>query len=190
MTEPADAAAVGRERPGCRAVGQPPVEGIRRPPRLRRRLVRGRARRGLRLPGTQRRRQDDDGPDARHAHRADSGFRYGGRDPAGARERGRDPSPHRGHARIARPLPSAERHREPRVLRRAVRGSEREPIESGAPSRRSTSPTGRTTRAVHCPRAFASASPSRGRCSATRRSSSSTNRPRGWTRSPRAVSTS
>ena len=35
---------------------------------------------------------------------------------------------------------------------------------SGAPSRRSTSPTGRTTRAAPCRRAFASGSLSRGRC--------------------------
>ena len=50
----------------------------------------------------------------------------------------------------------------------------------------STSPTGRTIRAARCPRACASGSPSRGRCSATPRSCSSTSRRPGSTRSPRA----
>src|SRR5207253_676247 len=43
----------------------------RRPDRLRRRLVRGGARRGLRVPRPERCRQDDDRTDARHAPRPD-----------------------------------------------------------------------------------------------------------------------
>ena len=68
---------------------------------------------------------------------------------AHARERRRDPPTDRGHARVARPLPPPERRREPRVLRRPLRGGRsRRRIASGALSRRSTSPTARTTPAA------------------------------------------
>src|SRR5205814_10485660 len=87
------------------------------------RLVRDRAGRGVRLPRPERRREDDDRPDARHAPRADVGIGDGRGIGPGAEERRRDSATDRDDARGAGPLPAAERPREPRVLRRLVRGA-------------------------------------------------------------------
>ena len=149
---------------GRGAVRPRPEQAIRRPGRVRGRLLRRRLRRGVRLPRAERRREDDDRADARHADRADLGLGHRRRDPADAGERRRDPPPDRGHARVARPLPAPERGREPRVLRRPVRGAR--PARRGSTARcgRSTWPTGPATRAARCPRACASGSPWPGRC--------------------------
>ena len=50
--------------------------------------------------------------------------------PADAGQRRGDSPPGRGHARVTRPVPAAERGREPRVLRRSLRGA-----RSGCPHR-------------------------------------------------------
>ena len=115
-------------QPGTRRLGRGPGRGgraphqaLRRPRRLRRRFVRGRLRRGVRLPRPERRREDHDRPHSRHAARADVGLGDGGRHPAQRRERTADPRPHLDHARVPRPLPPPDGHREPRVLRRPLR---------------------------------------------------------------------
>ena len=110
--------------------------------------------------------------------------------PLTPRERRGDPPADLDHARVAGPLPAPERDREPRVLRRPLRGARPERSHRRAPCGPSTWPTGPTMPAAPCPRACASGSPWRGRCSATRRCCSSTSRPPASTRSPPATSTS
>ena len=80
--------------------------------------------------------------------------------------------------------------REPRVLRRPLRGARPARSHRPRPCAPSTWPTGPTMPAAPCPRVCASGSPWRGRCSATRRCCSSTSRPPASTRSPPATSTS
>ena len=64
-----------------------------------------------------------DRADPGHASRADVGLGHGCRACAHARERRGDPAADRDHAGVAGPLPPPQHPREPRVLRRALRGA-------------------------------------------------------------------
>ena len=157
-------------------------EAVRRSSRGRRRLVLGCGRRGVRVPRSERRRQDNDGAHACHRDLADVRLRRDRGRAARTGTRCRDSSAHRRDAGEPRPLPAADGGRESRVLRRPVRPARPAATDpAGSRSGQPRKPRRRSLR--HASRkGCASGSGWPGRSSAIPRSSSSTSRPPGSTR--------
>ena len=151
-------------------------QALRRQARRQRPVDAGRARRDLRLPRTQRQRQDD--LDPHHVRAADAGLRL--RHLPGLRHREaerRDQAARRLHDAALLVLGRPVDPREPRLRRAHVRDAASAARRSSARSRASASAAARRSSPARCPAAGSSASRSRPACCTSPSCCCSTSRP-------------